>query len=58
MSNNLYHIGAFWILILKVIGTLIGGIVIAGTLAPIMGPLILRKCKKKNIIIGDADDFL
>lgn len=57
MLNNMYHIGSFWVVILKVIGTLIGGIIIAGTLAPIMGPLTLRKCKKKNIIIGDANDF-
>lgn len=55
--NNIYHVGSFWIVILKVIGTLIGGIAIAGTLAPIMGPLTLRKCKKKNLIIGDANDF-
>lgn len=58
MLNNMYHIGSFWVVILKVIGTLIGGIAIAGTLAPIMGPLTLQKCKKKNMIIGDADDFL
>lgn len=57
MLNNIYHIGTFWVVILKVIGTLIGGILIAGTLAPVMGPLTLRKCKKKNIIIGDATDF-
>lgn len=55
--NNIYHVGSFWVVILKIIGTLIGGIVIAGTLAPIMGPITLRKCKKKNIIIGDANDF-
>lgn len=55
--NNMLHIGTFWVVILKIIGTLIGGIVIAGALAPIMGPLTLRKCKKKNVIIGDADDF-
>lgn len=55
--NNIYHMGSFWVVILKLIGTLVGGIAIAGTLAPIMGPLTLRKCKKKNIVIGDADDF-
>lgn len=55
--NNIYHVGAFWVVILKIIGTLLGGIAIAGTLAPIMGPLTLRKCKKKNMIIGDASDF-
>lgn len=55
--NNIYHIGTFWVVILKIIGTLIGGIAIAGTLAPIMGPLTLRKCRKKNMVIGDADDF-
>lgn len=58
MLNNIYHIGAFWVVILKMIATLIGGIAIAGTLAPIMGPLTLRKCRKKNMIIGDADDFI
>ncbi len=55
--NNIYHTGAFWVVILKIIGTLVGGIAIAGTLAPIMGPLTIRKCRKKNMIIGDADDF-
>lgn len=58
MLNSIYHIGAFWAVILKMIATLIGGIAIAGTLAPIMGPLTLRKCRKKNMIIGDADDFI
>lgn len=55
--NNMYHIGTFGVVILKIIGTLIGGIAIAGTLAPITGPLTLRKCKRKNVIIGDAEDF-
>lgn len=58
LLNNIYHIGSFWVVILKIIGTLIGGIVIAGTLSPIMGPLTLRKCKKKNMIIGDEADFM
>lgn len=58
LLNNICYAGAFWVVILKVIGTLIGGIAIAGTLAPIMGPLTLRKCKKKNLIIGETDDFL
>lgn len=57
MLNNIYHVGSFWVVILKIIGTMIGGIVIAGTLAPIMGPLTLRKCKMKNMIIGDDNDF-
>lgn len=56
--NNMYYIGSFWVVILKIIGTLIGGIAIAGTLSPIMGPLTLRKCKRKNMIIGDAEDFM
>lgn len=55
--NNMFHIGSFWVVILKIIGTLIGGIAIAGALAPITGPLTLRKCKRKNVIIGDAEDF-
>ena len=57
LLNNIYHVGSFWVVILKIIGTLIGGIAIAGILAPIMGPLTLRKCKKKNMVIGDASDF-
>ena len=57
LLNSVYHFGSFWMVILKVVGTLIGGIAIAATLAPIMGPLTLRKCKKKNMIIGDAADF-
>ena len=57
LLNSVYHFGSFWMVILKVMGTLIGGIAIAATLAPVMGPLTLRKCKKKNMIIGDAADF-
>lgn len=55
--NSIYHMGTFWVVILKIIGTLVGGIAIAGTLAPIMGPLTLRKCRKKNMMIGDNIDF-
>lgn len=58
MLNNMYHIGAFWVVILRLIGTLVGGIAIAGTLAPIMGPLTLRKCRKRNLIIGEPIDFV
>ena len=36
---------------------LLMGIVIAGVLAPILGPLALRKCRKKNMIIGEEGDF-
>lgn len=57
LLNNIYHIGSFWVVIFKIIATFIGGIAIAGILAPIMGPITLQKCKKKNMIIGDADDF-
>jgi len=55
--NNIIHIGGFWAVIGKVLATLVGGIIIAGVMAPIMGPLTLRKCKKKGLVIGDASDF-
>lgn len=57
MLNGVVHIGSFWAVIGKVLATLVGGVAIAGVLAPIMGPLTLRKCKKKQMIIGDEDDF-
>ena len=57
LLNSIYHVGSYWIVVLKIMLTLLGGVAIAGTLAPIMGPLTLRKCKKKNMIIGDATDF-
>lgn len=42
LLNNMYHIG---------------GILIAGILSPIMGPLTYRRCVKKDWIIGDEKDF-
>lgn len=57
LLNSIVYVGGFFAVIGKAIATVIGGIVIAGTLAPIMGPLTLRKCKKKNLTIGDASDF-
>lgn len=57
LLNNMYFFGAFWAVILKVIGTFIAGIIIAGILGPITGPLTIMKCKRKNMIIGDAGDF-
>ena len=55
--NGMWYFGGFWAVIGKIIVTLIGGILIAGLLAPIAGPITLRRCRRKNIIIGDAKDF-
>ena len=57
LLNSMYHIGSFWAVILRIIGTLIGGVVIAGVLSPIMGYLTWKKVKKKNLIIGEEKDF-
>ena len=51
------YIGTIWGVILRKIGTVFFGIVLAGVLAPITGPLALRKCKKNNMIIGEECDF-
>ncbi|KZT99129.1 hypothetical protein Nizo2257_0343 [Lactiplantibacillus plantarum] len=53
----MWYFGGFWAVIGKIIVTLIGGILIAGLLTPIAGPITLRRCRRKNIIIGDAKDF-
>lgn len=55
--NSMWYFGGFWAVIGKVIATLIGGILIAGFLAPIAGPMTLRQCRRKNIVIGEAKDF-
>lgn len=55
--NNIYHIGGFFKVIGKVLLTIIGGVIIAGLMSPIMGILTYKKCVKKNMIIGDASDF-
>ena len=55
--NSIYHIGGFFQVIGKILLTIIGGVVIAGLMSPIMGILTYKKCVKKNMIIGDASDF-
>lgn len=57
LLNNMYHIGGFFQIIGRILLTIIGGILIAGILSPIMGPLTYRKCVKKDWIIGDEKDF-
>lgn len=57
LLNNMVYFGGFWAVIGRIIATLIGGIIIAGLLAPITGPLTLRKCRQKGMMIGDAKDF-
>ena len=55
--NDMLYVGSISGVILRKMGTLFFGIILAGVLAPITGPLTLRKCRKKNMIIGDACDF-
>lgn len=55
--NNMYHIGGFFQVIGRILLTIIGGVVIAGVLSPIMGPLTYKKCVKKGWLIGDEKDF-
>lgn len=55
--NDMVYIGSIWDVILRKHGAAFFGIVCAGVLAPIAGPLTLRKCRKKNIIIGEEEDF-
>lgn len=55
--NNMVYIGTVWGVVLRKMGNIFFGIILAGVLAPITGPLALRKCRKKNIIIGEACDF-
>lgn len=56
-ANDMIYIGTFSSVMLRKMGTLLFGIIIAGVLAPITGPLALRKCRKKNLIIGEEGDF-
>lgn len=55
--NDMLYVGTVSEVMFKKYGTLFFGIVLAGVLAPITGPLALQKCRKKNIIIGEACDF-
>lgn len=55
--NDMLYVGSITGVLSRKIGTLIFGIVLAGVLAPITGPLALRKCRKKNLIIGEEVDF-
>lgn len=56
--SNLYFTGSVLFVILKTLLALMAGVAIAGALAPITGPLMLRKCKKKQVMIGDRKDFM
>lgn len=55
--NDMVYIGTVSEVMFRKMGTLLFGIIIAGVLAPITGPLALRKCRKKNMIIGEEGDF-
>lgn len=56
--SNLYFFGSIWSIILKTILVIIGGMVLAGILAPITGYLTLRKCRRENLVIGEEKDFV
>lgn len=59
----MYYIVGIWNcvtisgVIFKKLGTVFLDILIVGFLAPIAGPIMLLKCKKTNMIIGEASDF-
>lgn len=55
--NNMVFIGSISGVMLRKMGTILFGVVLAGVLAPIIGPFALRKCKKNNMIIGEEGDF-
>ena len=57
LLNGIYHVGGFFAVILKVLLTLVVGVVFAGFFSPITGVLMWRKCVKRDLIIGDAQDF-
>lgn len=57
LLNSITHFGGFWVVIGKILLTVIGGVVIAGFFSPLFGILTWRKCIKKNMIIGDEIDF-
>lgn len=57
LLNGMWYFGGFWSVIGRTIATLIGGVIIAGVLSPIAGPLMLKKCREKDMVIGDAKDF-
>lgn len=57
MLDDMFYFGTISEVIFKKLGTVFFGILIVGFLAPIAGPIMLRKCKKTNMIIGDASDF-
>ncbi|KRO17171.1 hypothetical protein IV56_GL000497 [Lacticaseibacillus saniviri JCM 17471 = DSM 24301] len=56
--NNLMFIGGLLAIIGRILAVIFGGMLIAGVLAPIMGPLTFHKCRKKNMVIGDESDFV
>lgn len=55
--DNVIYIGSIWSIMLRKIGTALFGILVAGVMAPLTGPLALRRCRKMNIIIGEEIDF-
>lgn len=57
LLNNIMFFGGFITVILKIIGVILGGVIIAGFLSPVVGYLTYRKCVKKDMIIGEEKDF-
>ncbi len=55
--DDMVYVGTISGVMLRKMGTLFFGIALAGVLAPITGPLALRKCRKENMIIGEECDF-
>lgn len=55
--NGMFYFGGFWAVIGKIIATIVGGCLIAGVLAPIAGPLTLKKARKNNWVLGEDKDF-
>ena len=55
--DNMLYIGSISGILIRKAGFYLFGIIFAVILAPVIGPLVLRKCRKKNMIIGEDCDF-
>ena len=55
--NDMVYVGKATDIVFRKMMTQLFGVIIAGLMAPVTGPLALRKCRKKNMVIGEACDF-
>lgn len=55
--DNMIIIGTFTGVMIRKMCMILFDVILTGVLSPIIGPLVLRKCKKRNMIIGEEGDF-